>query len=96
MIDRHCECKAHDRPCQRPAFLICERRGKTLALCSRCDVWGDKAIARLFDENDIARLTELDGTGASEMVRPFQDAIDGLGGMEECFRGYLDLPIQES
>jgi hypothetical protein len=96
MIKIDCQCSDHEGPCKRQAFLVCKRRGKTLALCSRCDVLGDVPILRLFDEKDIARLVELDGSGASETAKPFQDALDALGGVGECFRGYLDLPILES
>lgn len=55
--------------------------------CTRCNLGIHTTIARLYDEQDIPRLIELD---AGSQQNEFDLLMDLLGGMPTLLRGGLE------
>jgi hypothetical protein len=91
-----CECPYKEpHPCTHRAYVVVKRKGETLRLCSRCTLTGDDATHRLYDQEDIPILIELDqnpGVEPSESAKLFDALGNAMGGIGIVFRGHLKLP----
>jgi hypothetical protein len=95
MQQYECECRPGQKhACTKRAILIVERDGHNLKLCSRCVLSGDNEKFRLFSEEDIPMLIELDqNVEESVQARLINEMMNMFGGIGVLFKGFLRLPF---
>lgn len=66
-----CKCGVHERIDAEtaPVAYLVEREGRTLKVCTRCDLSSDTRVARLFDRSTHSdSFMEYDPLGAMAML----------------------------
>jgi hypothetical protein len=85
-----CQCNSGCKVCVGRAAYLCTRKVRdNLFLCTRCKLSIDTINFRLFDEEDIPNLIELDYQGTDNL---YDKIFEQFGGIGMLLKDHLSYP----